>query len=125
MNKLLNLVPVHRSDDIVKLRHLYDTLEIQVRSLKSLHVKPEAYSSMLISVLLKILSPEITLEFNRRNSDYSANYNIEKLLEFIRTELECRERNALYSISGSKSRFNLQQHPMHRNTMNTTLRLMV
>ncbi|GBN80335.1 hypothetical protein AVEN_65111-1 [Araneus ventricosus] len=109
MNKLLNLAPVHRSDDIIKLRHLYDTLEIQVRSLKSLDVKPEAYSPMLISVLLKILPPEITLEFNRRNSDYSANYNIEKLLEFIRTELECRERNALFSISGSKSRFNLQQ----------------
>ncbi|GBL61832.1 hypothetical protein AVEN_19745-1, partial [Araneus ventricosus] len=117
MNKLLNLAPVHRSDDIVKLRHLYDTLEIQVRSLKSLDVKPEAYSTMLISVLLKILPPEITLEFNRRNGDYSANYNIEKLLEFIRTELECRERNALFSISGSKSRFNLQQPPMHRNTM--------
>ncbi|GBO06769.1 hypothetical protein AVEN_97837-1 [Araneus ventricosus] len=44
MNKLLNLPPVHRSDDIVKLRHLYDTLEIHVRSLKSLDVKPEAYS---------------------------------------------------------------------------------
>ncbi|GBO27669.1 hypothetical protein AVEN_273866-1 [Araneus ventricosus] len=106
MNKLLNLAPVHRSDDIVKLRHLYDTLEIQVRSLKSLDVKPEAYSPMLISVLLP---PEITLEFNRRNGDYSANHNIEKLLEFIRTKLECRERNALFSISGSKSRFNLQQ----------------
>ncbi|GBM08927.1 hypothetical protein AVEN_57468-1 [Araneus ventricosus] len=72
---------------------------------------------MLIAVLLKILPPEITLEFNRRNSDYSANYNIEKLLEFIRLELECRERNALFSISGSKSRFNLQQPPMYRNTM--------
>ncbi|GBO10028.1 hypothetical protein AVEN_147953-1 [Araneus ventricosus] len=81
------------------------------------NVRPEAYSSMLISVLLKILPPEITLEFNRRNSDYSANYNIEKLLEFIKTELECRERNALFSISGSKSRFNLQQPPMHRNTI--------
>ncbi|GBM41745.1 hypothetical protein AVEN_173140-1 [Araneus ventricosus] len=57
MNKLLNLPPVHRSVDIVKLRHLYDTLEIQVRSLKSLDVKPEAYSPMLISVLLKILPP--------------------------------------------------------------------
>ncbi|GBN48280.1 hypothetical protein AVEN_68211-1 [Araneus ventricosus] len=57
MNKLLNLAPVHRSDDIVKLRHLYDTLEIQVRSLKSLDVKPKAYSPMFISVLLKILPP--------------------------------------------------------------------
>ncbi|GBL98730.1 hypothetical protein AVEN_8628-1 [Araneus ventricosus] len=119
MNKLLNLAPVHRSDDIVKLRHLYDTLEIQVHSLKSLDVKPEAYSTILNFLLFKIFPPppEITLEFNRRNSDYSDNYNIEKLLEFIRIKLECRERNALFSISGSKSRFNLQQPLMHRNTM--------
>ncbi|GIY12259.1 hypothetical protein CEXT_59581 [Caerostris extrusa] len=72
MHKVLNLDPVHSSDGLVKLRH--DTLEIQVHKLKSLHVKPEAYGSMLNYVTLRILPSNITLEaiFNRINIDSSS-----------------------------------------------------
>ncbi|GBM80709.1 hypothetical protein AVEN_137227-1 [Araneus ventricosus] len=100
MNKLLNLAPVHRSDDIVKLRHLYDTLEIQVRSLKSLDVKSEAYSPMSISVLLKNLPPEITLEFNRRNSDYSANNNIGKTVRIYQDRIGMPRKECLVFYFG-------------------------
>ncbi|GIY61142.1 uncharacterized protein CDAR_459601 [Caerostris darwini] len=100
MNKLLNLNPVRSPDDLVQLGHLHDTLEIQVRSLKSLNVKSEACASMLIFVLLRILPPDITLEFNRISTD-SSDENIEKLPVFLKRELECRERNNLSSVSHS------------------------
>ncbi|KFM62154.1 hypothetical protein X975_06179, partial [Stegodyphus mimosarum] len=94
MQKLLNLTPVTKTSDILKLRKLCDTIETEIRSLKSLEVTPDKYSYMLIPAIMKTLPSEITLEFNRK-TDSSSFFNVDKLIQFIRSELECRERNHL------------------------------
>ena len=102
MEKLLNLTPVTKASETSKLRQLCDTIEIQVRSLTSLEVKPETYSHMLIPVLLKKIPSEITLDFTRK-TEQSEFFDVEKLLGFVRTEIECRERNSLLAPSPSYS----------------------
>ena len=47
MNKLLNMTPVKRSNDVSALRKLYDDCEIQVRSLDALGVVADTYGSLL------------------------------------------------------------------------------
>ena len=51
MDLLLNIDPVTSQHNLKGLRHLYDTVESQVRSLKALGVSADSYGSILSSVL--------------------------------------------------------------------------
>ena len=55
MDILLSIDPVASSSNFKRLRHLYDTVEMQVRGLKSLGVPADSYRSLLSSVLLNKL----------------------------------------------------------------------
>ena len=48
------------------LRHLYDVIESNVRSLKSLGVRAESYGSLLSSVLMNKLPSELRLIASRK-----------------------------------------------------------
>ncbi|GFR22320.1 uncharacterized protein TNCT_715371 [Trichonephila clavata] len=95
MNKLLNLLPVYKSNDIPKLKKLHSEIEVNVRSLSALGLEPKSYSSMLIAVVLKIIPTEFTLEYNRRNVDKKFSPDINDFLEFFQAEIESRERTYL------------------------------
>ena len=51
METLINLPKVKNIGDVVKLRKLYDQVEISIRNLKSLDMLPNSYGSFLIPVL--------------------------------------------------------------------------
>ncbi|XP_035233134.1 uncharacterized protein LOC118204951 [Stegodyphus dumicola] len=56
-----------------------------------MNVVSETYGSLLCPILLKLIPSEITLEYSRsRNSDQT--WNVNELKEFIRKEIESRER---------------------------------
>ena len=52
MEQLLNIDSVTSQHVVKGLRHLYDVIESNVRSHKSLGVKAKSYSSLLFSVLM-------------------------------------------------------------------------
>ena len=45
-NKLLSLSPLYKQNELSKLRKLHDEVVINVRSLSSLRIKPDSYSSL-------------------------------------------------------------------------------
>lgn len=116
MNNLLNLSPVYKASDISGLKSLHNEIEINVRSLSALGLKPESYSSMLVTIILKIIPHELALEYNRQNTKYSTVPDINQLLNFLQNEMLTRERTYLNrprinEINKKKSTFFPQKRP--------------
>ena len=69
MDTLLNIESISSSYNLRALRQLYDTIESQVRGLKSLGVSSDSYGSLLYSVLLSKLPQDLRLVISREVSD--------------------------------------------------------
>ena len=93
MNKLLNLNPIRKANDISAFRNLYDEIEVQVRSLDAVGVVSDSYGSLLCPILMKMIPEEITLEFTRRMADGSV-LKVKELMEYVKREVESRERTS-------------------------------
>ncbi|GFY57317.1 uncharacterized protein TNIN_467551 [Trichonephila inaurata madagascariensis] len=125
MNKLLNLEPVRNSSNIRALRRLYDELEINIRSLESLNVVSGTYGQLLCPILLKLIPEDISLEYNRKRKSNSE-FDVSELVNFIKTEVECRENSKLlhapnnYSQEGYKKLFN--RNIPTATTLNTNIK---
>jgi len=90
METLLNTDIVTSDHNVRGLRRLYDNVESHMRSLKALGVNPDAYGTMLSSVLLNKLPPELRLIVSRRASGSSL--SIDTLMKTVHEELAARER---------------------------------
>ena len=58
MNSLLHLTAVVSHHDLKGLRHLYDSVEANVRGLRALGVSADSYGSLLTSILMNKLPSE-------------------------------------------------------------------
>ena len=96
MERLLNLTPVHKANDIPKLKRLHDTIEMNVRSLTSLGIETQSYSNMLVAIILKNLPGELRLEYNRKYIDNPIQPDVNVLLAFLQSEIQSRERSFAY-----------------------------
>ena len=67
MNKLLLIESLKTICRVKTLRKMYDTIEIQVRSLQSLGVSGATYSKLLCSIILQKIHNEINLQHNRQS----------------------------------------------------------
>lgn len=76
--------------EILGDRRLYDQSEANIRSLKALGVEPVSYGTMLSSVLLSKLPPDLRLIVSREIS--SDELDMERILENFKKELIARER---------------------------------
>ena len=94
MEYMLNADGVSSQHDVRGLRRLYDVIESNVRSLKSLDVKAESYGSLLSSVLMSKLPPELRLVASRRFGDTDT-WDFTALLRVIEEEVQARERSSL------------------------------
>ena len=90
MEMLLNIDAVTSQYNLKGLRHLYDTVESQVRGLKSLGVSAESYGSLLVSVLLNKLPQELRLIVSRQVNEEE--WNLDGLLSMVEKEISARER---------------------------------
>ena len=88
MDLLLNLEPVSAAHQMKNLRRLYDSVEIHVRSLKSLGVNSKTYGTLLASVLLNKLPQELRLIVSRKTGDVG----LDQLLKEVEQENDARER---------------------------------
>lgn len=101
MEQLLNVGSVTSQCDVKGLRHLYDVIESNVRSLKSLGVKAESYGSLLSSVLMTKLPSELRLMAGRKFGD-SDSWNFDELLKLIEAEVQARERSSARSSQSER-----------------------
>ena len=93
MDTLLAITPVSSCYDLARLRTLYDVVESNVRSLRSLGVASDSYGTLLSSVLMRALPGEMRLIVSRIVSDEDWTIDaLVALLNTFQTELEARER---------------------------------
>ena len=97
--------------DIKSLRHLYDLVESQVRVLKSLVVELTSYGSLLLSVLLQKLTPDLCLILNR--SIHEDVWNLDSLLRQLEEEIKAREHECHHLLSPQLQRI-LDQEALYR-----------
>lgn len=101
VRKLLELVLLqnnHRGS--VDLRGLYDKLNTQLRALDSLGVTSDKYAAMLYP-LIESCIPEDALRVWERTSRNKEQNELQQLMAFLKTEVECEEKVQL-----AKSNFN-------------------
>ena len=101
MEQLLNVDSVTSPHDVKGLRHLYDVIESNVCSLKSLGVKAESYGSLLSSVLMTKLPSELRLMASRKFGD-SYSWSFDELLKLIEAEVQARERSSARSSQSER-----------------------
>ena len=92
MEQLLSIDAVTSQHDVKGLRHLYDIIEANVRSLDSLGVKAESYGSLLSSVLMNKLPSKLRLIASRNFGDKDS-WEFSALLKVIEEEVQARERS--------------------------------
>ena len=90
METLLSFGAVTSDNHLRDLRRLFDQAEANIRSLRALGVEPESYGTMLSSVLLSKLPPELRLIVSRKVP--VDNLDMGTLLETFEQELIARER---------------------------------
>lgn len=90
MSVLLHLAPCLNSKDIAALRKVYDSCELQINSLKGLDIDINSFGTLLFPVLIRALPNDIVLLFTREHG--SEKNKITDLLEFLKKEVESRER---------------------------------
>ena len=92
MNILLNLPSVSSENNVKGLRQLHDTVQSNIRSLKNVGVTSESYGYLLCSMLMSKLPSSLQLVVSRAVKEYE--WNLDKLLDSFKQELEARERIA-------------------------------
>ncbi|KAL5476354.1 hypothetical protein EMCRGX_G026289 [Ephydatia muelleri] len=97
MEELLNLEAVTSILNLKGLRHLYDSVETRIRNLRSLGISSDSYGSLLASVLLNRLPPELRVMVTREITDEE--WNLAKVMEIFQKELDARERAAVSTMS--------------------------
>ena len=89
MDLLINVKPVSTHHYLKALCHLYNVVETQVRSLRSLGVSSGTYGSLLASFLVNKLPQKIRLIISREMTD--ENWDLDKLMEIFENQVETRE----------------------------------
>ena len=90
IEQLMGLESVSSEHNLLELRRLYDRTESNIRGLKTIGVGADAYGALFIPFFMKELPSELKLSLTRKVS--ATDWNIDKILEVLREELEARER---------------------------------
>ena len=98
MDTLLELESVSSVNNIKALRHLYDQVEFQVRSLRSLEVPLDSYGNLLSSLVMNRLPQDLRLIISREVGN--AEWHIDQLMAIVAREISARER-AFFLSGGS------------------------
>lgn len=95
MEALLQLGPVTHNHHLKSLRGVYDKVESHVQALKALGITTESYGTVLTSVLMSRLPPELKLIISCLVMEND--WELDSLMKQIEKEVEARERAATTS----------------------------
>ena len=95
MDTLLELQLVTSPTNVKALRRLYDQLEFQVRSLKSLRLLLDSYGNLLSTLFMSRLPQEFKLLVSREVGE--AGWRIDEIMAIVGREIAAREREFLPS----------------------------
>ena len=109
MDAVLNTDAVASPHNLKGLRHLYDSVETQVRGLRALGVPSESYGSLLSSVLMNKLPQELRLIVSREITD--GELNLDALMRVTEREIDARERACTSSRLSQSSRNQTKDTP--------------
>ena len=101
MNALMNLDSVTSDHHTRDLRRLYDTAEANIRGLDALGVTLDSYGVLLIPAFIRKIPPELRLTITRKVPPDE--WELLKILEVLREEIEARER-AILTDTNSKGK---------------------
>ena len=88
MNELIKLNKVNGSN-VTELRELYDRIESNVTSLKTVGMQQEHFKSLLTPIILGKIPNVIQLQISRQLG--KENWNIEEFLQFVNREITARQ----------------------------------
>ena len=57
------------NENVMQLRRIYDSINVNVRGLQSLGMPQEGYGSLLVSIIMKRMPKEATVQVARKISD--------------------------------------------------------
>ena len=97
MEILMELPKIVSNTELRKLRHFYDKAEATVRSLKSLGVDTNGYSTFITPVIMAKIPQELRLIVSRKMTE---EWSLEALLKELGEELSLREKCALAPVDG-------------------------
>ena len=86
ISKLLKLENITDVKDVSRLRKLFDTIDIQVRSLKNVGYEPERYGHLLIPIITSKIPDDLNLIISKR-FDSADTRDKEIILNALKTEI--------------------------------------
>ncbi|GBN48574.1 hypothetical protein AVEN_248708-1 [Araneus ventricosus] len=92
MSQLLEIPPLKRSNDVKSFRQLFDKIQIHIRSLESLGIKSDTFSTLLSPVILKSLTSDLVFKFNKKFGD---KYSLSDLIDLLNRQLIAKEKTEL------------------------------
>ena len=104
------------NENVMQLRRIYDSINVNVRGLQSLGMPQESYGSLLVSIIMKRMPKEVTVQVARKISDDI--WQLKDILEIIRSEIEALEMCASVRAAEKKGG-NSSQHPKSQITGTT------
>ena len=87
------------NDNVMNLRRIYDSINVKLCGLQSLGMPQESYGSLLVSVKMKRMPKEITVQVARKISEDI--WPLKEILDIIRAEIEALEKCG--SVMGEKT----------------------
>ena len=109
MDRLLKLPQLNNSNDVRKLRVLYDSIEAHVRGLQALDVTSESYGKLVVPILLSKLPEGIRLIISRQKKEET--WSLDNLLEALKEEITAREMCAVNSKLSTEERRSSTKQP--------------
>ncbi|GBO33317.1 hypothetical protein AVEN_204080-1 [Araneus ventricosus] len=92
MSQLLEIPPLRHSNNVKSFWQLFDKIQIHIRSLESLGIKSDTFSTLLSPVILKSLTSDLVFEFNKEFGD---KYSLSDLIDFLNRQLIAKEKTEL------------------------------
>ena len=104
MDALLKLPSVHSVHETKKVRELYDKIGINIRGLNALGVESQSFGNLLVPIIMEKISSELRLIISRKFGS-EGTWNLDALLNALKSELEARERCTAMKTNNSAVRF--------------------
>ena len=109
-DQLLSISPITSTNDIEKIRKIYDKIETNVRNLCSLDINTSLYGRVLISNIMSKLPEDIKLQISL-SMPISREWDLDELLAALLREIESREMCSFMNYSRKDNIYRESREP--------------